>query len=102
MIYRAADEVWTRVQDNILAFIGRWHAPGVADRAVRFMITSDRPEFAEQIWPLVGNPDSQVHLTATRAARRFRPSVLGPDAGARLARLPQDTRRSVLAEVVMQ
>jgi hypothetical protein len=102
MIYRAAEDVWTRVRDNILAFTGRWHAPGVTDRAVRFMITSGRPEFAEQIWPLVGNPDSQVHLSATRAARRFRPSVLGPDAGARLARLPQDTRRNVLAELVMQ
>ena len=102
MIYRAAEDVWTRVRDNILAFVGRWHAPGVADRAVRFMITSGRPEFAEQVWPLVANPDSQVHLTATRAARRFRPSVLGPDARARLARQPNDTRRNVLAELVMQ
>jgi hypothetical protein len=71
MIYRAAEDVWTRVPDHVLVFVGRWHAPGVADRAVRFMITSGRPEFAEQVWPLVENPDSQVHLTAMRAARRF-------------------------------
>lgn len=102
MIYRAAEGVWAIVRDNVLAFIGRWHAPGVVDRAVRFMITSGRPEFAEEVWPLVENADSQVHLSVMRAARRFRPSVLGPDARARFARLPQDIRHHVLAELVMQ
>jgi hypothetical protein len=102
MIYRAAEDVWTRVRDNVLAFVGRWHAPGEADRAVRFMITSGRPEFAEQVWALVANPDSQVHLTAMRAARRFRPAVLGPGARARLARLPNDTRRNLLSELVVE
>jgi hypothetical protein len=77
MIYRAAEGVWARVQANTLAFIDRWHVPGVVDRAVRFMITSGRPEFAAQIWPLVGNADSQIHLSAMRAARRYRPSALG-------------------------
>jgi hypothetical protein len=102
MIYRAADGVWARVQDNMLAFVARWHTRGTVDRAVRFMITSGRPDFAEQIWPLVENADSQIHLSAMRAARRFRPSVLGPDARARLARLPQDARHNVLAELVLQ
>jgi len=102
MIYRAADGVWAIVRDDMLAFVCRWHAPGAVDRAARFMITSGRPEFAEQIWPLVESRDSQVHLSVMRAARRFRPSVLGLDAGARLARLPQDTRHNVLAELVMQ
>jgi hypothetical protein len=102
MIYRAAEAVWARVRDNILAFVGRWHAPGAVDRAVRFMVTSGRAEFAEQVWPLVENADSQLHLSVMRAARRFRPSVLGPDARARLARLPQDTRGNVLAELVMR
>jgi hypothetical protein len=102
MIYRAAEDVWVRVQDNTLAFIGRWHVPGVVDRAVRFMITSGRPEFAPQIWPLVENADSQVHLSAMRAARRFRPSTLGSDAAGRLASLPQETRQNVLAELAMR
>ena len=102
MIYRAAEDVWVRVQDNTLAFICRWHVPGVVDRAVRFMITSGRPEFAPQIWPLVENADSQVHLSAMRAARRFRPSTLGSDAAGRLASLPQETRQNVLAELAMQ
>ena len=102
MIYRSADAVWERVREDVLAFIGRWHRPGIVDRAARFMITSGRPEFAEQVWPLVRNADSQVHLSAMRAARRFRPTVLGPDASARLAALPQDVRHNVLAELVMR
>jgi hypothetical protein len=102
MIYCATEGVWAIVRDKVLAFIARWHAPGVVDRAVRFMITSGRPEFAARIWPLVENADSQVHLSVMRAARRFRPSVLGAGAGARLARLPQDIRHHVLAELVMQ
>jgi hypothetical protein len=102
MIYRAADGVWARVRDNMLPLVGRWHTRGTVDRAVRFMITSGRPDFAEQIWPLVENADSRIHLSVMRAARRFRPSVLGPDARARLARLPQDIRHHVLAELVLQ
>jgi len=66
------------------------------------MITSGRPEFAPQIWPLVENADSQVHLSAMRAARRFRPSTLGSDAAGRLASLPQETRQNVLAELAMR
>ena len=81
MIYRATEGVWAIVRDKVLAFIARWHAPGVVDRAVRFMIASGRPEFAARIWPLVENADSQVHLSVMRAARRFRPSVLGAGAG---------------------
>jgi hypothetical protein len=102
MIYRAPSEVWNRVRDDITAFVRRWHAPGSVDRAVRFMITSARAEFAEQIWPLITNPDTQVHLPALRAARRFRPAVLGEGASARMAEVPSETRANILAEIAMR
>lgn len=99
MIYRSAPEAWVHVSDKVISFAKRWHTPGKIDRAVRFMVTSGRPEFAEQIWPLVSHADNQIHLRALRAARRFRPSVLGPDAAKQLAALPEEIRRHVVAEI---
>jgi hypothetical protein len=102
MIYRAPGAVWEQIRETIIAFVARWHRSGTVDRAVRFMIATGRSEFADQIWPLIESPDSQVYLSGLRAARRFRPSVLGPDAPARLAAIPQETRQHVLAELAMR
>ncbi len=102
MIYRSDAAVWERVCHAVLGFIGRWHRPERVDRAARFMVASGRQEFCEQIWPLVANPDSQIHLSVMRASRRFRPSVLGAGSAARLAALAEGTRHHVLAELVMR
>jgi hypothetical protein len=75
-IFRGSDAVWSRVGGTIAERIRRWHKPGRVDRAVRFMITSGRPEFADLVWPLISHEDDQVHLRALRASRRFRPSIL--------------------------
>ena len=99
MIFRAAEEVWAEVGSEIVAFAKRWHRPGKVDRAIRFMITTGKPEFAELIWPLISNRDNQIHINAMRAAERFRPAVLGKDAEARLAALPDDVRKDVLGEI---
>ena len=45
--------------------------PGIVDRALRFMITSGRPEFLDQVWPLITHENDQVHLSALRAGSRF-------------------------------
>jgi hypothetical protein len=63
------------------------------------MVTSGRPEFGDQLWPLITNPDQQVHLTALRAGARFRPSVLGGGAQTRIAALPPEVRKHVLYEI---
>jgi len=99
MIYRAVPEVWEHVKEKVIAFAGRWHEAAKVDRAARFMITSGQPEFAPYIWPLISSPDSQIYLYALRTARRFRPSVLGPDAQKRLSELSENSRRYVLAEI---
>lgn len=99
MIFRSAPEVWTEINDKVIAFIQRWHQPGKGDRAARFMITSGKPEFAEQIWALIEKPDDQIYLDALRSANRFRPSVLGPNAEKRLAKLSDEHRGHVLAEI---
>jgi hypothetical protein len=99
MIFRAAEEVWAEVGSETIALAQRWHRPGKVDRAVRFMITTGKPEFAELIWPLISNGDNQIHIDAMRAAERFRPAVLGKDAETRLATLPDDIRKDVLGEI---
>jgi hypothetical protein len=77
----------------------RWHTPGKVDRALRFMISSGRPEFLEQVWPLITHANDQVHLRALRAGRQFRPAILGPDAAKRIASLSPEVRRHVLSEI---
>ena len=99
MIFRSAPEVWTLIGAEITAFAARWHTAGKVDRAARFMMTTGRPEFAPQIWPLISSPDNQVYLEALRSPRRFRPSVLGDDAEQKLAALPVETRKHVVAEI---
>ena len=99
MVFRSAPAVWETIKADTVAFIERWHTKGMVDRAARFMITTGKPEFAELIWPLVGNDDNQIYLHALRAAERFRPTVLGSDVRERLAALPDENRGSVLSEI---
>jgi transposase-like protein len=99
MIFRSSPEVWTLIGAETTAFAARWHTAGKADRAARFMMTTGRPEFAPQIWPLVSSPDQQVYLSALRSPPRFRPSILGDGAEQKLAALPLETRKHVVAEI---
>ena len=99
MIYRSTDAVWARVGTTIGDLVGRWHTGGKVDRALRFMISSGRPEFLDQVWPLITHEDNQVHLAALRAGTRFRTSLLGIDAAERLAALPSKIREPVLHEI---
>lgn len=99
MIFRATDDVWAPIAAQIRSLIEKWHAPGKVDRAVRFMIASGRPEFGDLLWPLISHANTQVHLAALRAAQRFRPSVLGSDATARIGALPPEIRKNVLHEI---
>jgi hypothetical protein len=99
MVYRSTDAVWARVGTTIQSLVGRWHTPGEVDRGLRFMISSGRPEFLDQVWPLITHENNQVHLKALRAGRRFRPSLLGSEAAKRLAALPAKVRQNVLHEI---
>ena len=99
MIFRSTDAIWARVGSTIQRLMEGWHTPGEVDRALRFMIGSGRPEFFDQVWPLITHENDQVHLAALRAGRRFRPSLLGGDATKRIAALPPDIRKNVLREI---
>lgn len=99
MVYRSSDAVWSKAKDQVMRFASRWHKTGTVDRAVRFMITTGRPEFAPQIWPLVATSDDQVYFDTLRKPQRFRPSVLGPDAAKRLTELPDNMRRDIVAVI---
>ncbi len=99
IIARAPEAFWSMAGPAIRDFAVAWHESGVVDRAVDFMITTGRPEFADFVWPLITNPDSQVHLSALRAGNRFRPSVLGPDAARRIAEAPPEVRSHILGEL---
>src|SRR5436190_22006576 len=94
-IYRSSETLWSIVNDRVVPFATRWHAPTEIDRAVRFMIKTGRSEFAETIWSFIADPNDQVYLEALRAGGRFRPPVLGNDAAERIARLPPEHRSHV-------
>jgi hypothetical protein len=101
MIFRSTDAVWVRVGSTIQRLITRWHTTGEIDRALRFMINSGRPEFLDQVWPLITHDDDQISLPALRAGRRFRPSLLGKDAAKRIAALPSKHREIILHEIAL-
>jgi hypothetical protein len=99
MIFRSTDAVWERISAEIRSLVRKWHAPGTVDRALRFMITSGRPEFIDLVWPLIAHQNDQVHLSALRAGHRFRPSLLGSDGPKRISGLPPQVRKNVLHEI---
>jgi hypothetical protein len=101
MIFRSTDVVWARVGSTIQGLISRWHIPGKVDRALGFMISSGRSEFLGQVWPLITHENNQVRLSALRAGRRFRPSLLGSDAAKRIAGLSPDVRKNVVHEIAL-
>jgi hypothetical protein len=99
MLDRAADAPWLVVRRRVMRFVERWHTPGTFSRAVRFMLTSGKTEFAELIWPLVSDTDDQIQFETFRNPDRFRPAVLGPDREARLRALPAPQRKVALSEI---
>lgn len=99
IIFRGNDAIWSRVGGTIAERIRRWHKRERVDRAVRFMIASGRPEFVDLVWPLISHENDQVHLSALRASRRFRPSILGDGASRKIEALPLEIRKSVLFEI---
>lgn len=99
MIFRGTDEVWSHIAATIEQLIALWHAPGEVDRALRFMLTSGRPEFLDAVWPLITDENDQVSLKALRSCRRFRPSILGKDAEKKIKALSQRARTVLLYEM---
>jgi len=99
MIFRSTDEVWVQISADIQSRVRRWHTPAKYDRAVRFMIASGRPEFRDLVWPLITDENDQKSLPALRAARRFRPSVLGPNAVKDILALPPKVRETLVSEI---
>ncbi len=99
MVYRSTEAVWVRIGPTIQGLVRQWHKSGKVDRALGFMIASGRPEFLDQVWPLITHEDDQIHLSALRLGRRFRPSILGSDAVKRLTELPPKIRKNVLLEI---
>jgi hypothetical protein len=102
MIYRSSTSVWEMVKADIQAFVKRWHKPGKADRAVRFMIMTGRSDFESFIWPLASSENSQTQLPTLRSAPRFRPAVLGADLQSKVSALPDTQREHLLALIAFE
>jgi len=99
MIFRSTEEVWVQIAATIQGLVTRWHAPGKVDRALRFMLTSGRPEFLDAVWPLITDENEQISLKALRNCRRFRPSILGKDSELKIRALSPKARIVVLYEM---
>jgi hypothetical protein len=66
MMQRAGGGIWPRVADSVLQFATTWFATAEADRAVLFMITTGRLEFADSVWGVLQNPRSSGRLSLRR------------------------------------
>ncbi|MFS8974488.1 hypothetical protein PO002_08260 [Cupriavidus necator] len=102
MIFRSTDEIWNEVGLAAQDFASRWHTPGKVDRAVRFMLTTGRPEFFDAIWPLISHEDDQISLRALRNCQRFCVSVIGKDAEAKIRGLSKNSRENLLYEIAIR
>jgi len=99
MIYRSSDDIWALVADDVQRFVRAWHVSGTVDRALRFMLTSGRPEFLAVVWPLVTHESEQNSLRALRNCRQLRRSIFGKDAASAIAELPEGPREVLLHEL---
>lgn len=99
MIYRSSDEIWTLVANDVQRLVRAWHVSGTVDRALRFMLTSGRPEFLSVIWPFVTHEGEQNSLRALRHCRQLRRSIFGNDAESAIAKLPDGPREVLLHEL---
>ncbi|MBO3758902.1 hypothetical protein [Ciceribacter sp. L1K22] len=97
ILARSASGVWDKVGEAIQSFARQWHRPGRVDRGLSFMVATGRPEFADDIWPLVTSSDSQVQLPALRTGTRFKISVLGDHLQRSLTSLDEATRERLLS-----
>lgn len=100
MIYRSSDDTWTIVSAQAQTFARGWLRKAARGRATDFMVATGKAEFAEDLWPLVTNSDDDRRCFAVlRAGPRFRPSVLGPDPGSRIAKLTDEHRARIVSEI---
>jgi hypothetical protein len=97
---RSSPSVWDIVGAGVQAFARQWHKPGQVDRALGFMITTGRPEFGDVVWPLITSSDQQTQLKSLRTTHRFDPAVLGDRLTSDYAALSENTRSTLLGELV--
>ena len=100
VVRRSSASVWDIVDPRVQAFARQWHKPGQVDRALGFMITTGRPEFGDVVWPLITSSDQQTQLKSLRITHRFDPAVLGDRLTCDYAALPENTRSTLLGELV--
>jgi hypothetical protein len=115
IIYRADDAVWSKVQEPVIDYAKRWHHlqesaidyaerwlyHGKTGRALAFMIASNRPEFSDQILPLIAHKDPQIRCGALRAFEPFRVGCLGEDLYEKWETYSEDIRTSILYEIAL-
>jgi hypothetical protein len=99
IIFRATDDVWKKIASTIQDNVRLWHTPEEVDRALRFMLTSGRPEFLDEVWPLITCDNQRIISDALGNCVRFRPSILGKDAEKKIQALPIRARVALLYEI---
>ena len=99
ILYIANDIVWSHVKEIVIGYIERWHTEGKVDRALAFMIASNKPEFSDQIWPLIAHEDQQIRLGALSSFHPFRVSCLGEELPKKLKTYSEDIRKDILLEI---
>lgn len=99
VVARSGPLVWEIIGDKVIRFALAWHTQGKLDRAVSFMIQSERAEFADIVWPLVSGDNDQNQMSVMRLVPRFNPSVLGKHLAREFAGLPDKARETLASEL---
>lgn len=76
IVARSTAAVWEVVGKSFVEFGTNWLKLS-HDRAVGFMIDSQRPEFADVVWPLTTHENDQTQMRTMRLVQRFNPRALG-------------------------
>ena len=96
MIFRSSGETWAVLSVDAQTFVRTWMRQAPHGQATDFMVATGRAEFAEDLWPLVANPDDDRScFEVLRAGRRFRPSVSAPIPQPILQDWPSNTAREL-------
>lgn len=99
VIARSGPAVWDILGKTVQDFATRWGAHSRSDRAVSFMITSRRPEFADIVWPLVSTDKDQ---RAFHLVRRFNPAVLADRLAREYGGLTDGARETLVVNLAYQ
>ena len=96
MIQRTTNDVWALVSGETINFAHNWESGDPGGRALAFMATTGRPEFADRLWQLITDPNEYDRALLGRS---ILPSAFGPEWRPRLSGLSSTAREMLYWDI---